>query len=236
MRALINAPDGFVLDPSTGSAADGLKALSYEIVRVDGAFNTYNLTTKDVVAGGLRFCRSALAFLGRAMPSISDYPDSLNGFLGRRVWKSTLSAVPSEIFPVFCKPVVPKQWKARVLRNFGDYEGMISFISPDIVSIAECWLSEPLDIVGESRVYVNRGEIVAVSKYKGEGKIDPSVAESAIRSFENAPIGYGLDFGLTRSGETVLVEFNDGYFLGNYAVDNVIYAQLIADRWLQVVN
>lgn len=34
--------------------------------------------------------------------------------------------------------------------------------------------------------------------------------------FSDAPNGYGIDFGVTDDGRTLLIEVNDGYALGSY--------------------
>jgi len=50
------------------------------------------------------------------------------------------------------------------------------------------------------------------------------------------PIAYSIDVGILESGETILVECNDGFALGNYGVPARRYAEMHRDRWYQMVN
>jgi hypothetical protein len=51
-----------------------------------------------------------------------------------------------------------------------------------------------------------------------------------------APAGYGIDFGLLSSGETALIELNDGYSLGSYDLDSADYTDLLIARWEELVG
>ncbi|WP_369811148.1 ATP-grasp domain-containing protein [Hymenobacter mellowenesis] len=43
-------------------------------------------------------------------------------------------------------------------------------------------------------------------------------------------------WGVTRSGETLIVECNDFWALGTYGMDPVRYSQLLATRWKEMVG
>lgn len=45
-----------------------------------------------------------------------------------------------------------------------------------------------------------------------------------------------MDFGVTNTGATILVEVNDGYSLGNYGLDSLLYAKLLSARWTELTN
>lgn len=51
-----------------------------------------------------------------------------------------------------------------------------------------------------------------------------------------ASAAYGIDFGLLDTGETALVEANDGYALGAYSIDAVSYARLLFTRGHQLTH
>ena len=53
---------------------------------------------------------------------------------------------------------------------------------------------------------------------------------------DTAPAGYGIDFGITDDGKTLLVEVNDGHSLGNYNLRPVEYAKLLEARWDELAN
>lgn len=48
------------------------------------------------------------------------------------------------------------------------------------------------------------------------------------------PAGCALDFGITDDGQTLLIEFNDGFSLGNYGVEPTLYAILLTARWAEI--
>ena len=57
-----------------------------------------------------------------------------------------------------------------------------------------------------------------------------------IDEYAEAPAAYALDVGLTKDGKTVIVEVNDGYSLGGYGLDPLLYAKLLSARWAQIVG
>jgi hypothetical protein len=52
----------------------------------------------------------------------------------------------------------------------------------------------------------------------------------------SAPIACALDFGVSADGRTLLIEANDAFALGAYGLDAVVYANMLEDRWLQIVG
>jgi peptidyl-tRNA hydrolase len=65
---------------------------------------------------------------------------------------------------------------------------------------------------------------------------DVDVARRAVKAFEARPISFGMDWGITRSGKTLLVEVNDGFSLGNYGLRGPAYTALIESRWRQLLG
>lgn len=61
-------------------------------------------------------------------------------------------------------------------------------------------------------------------------------ALSEHRRSGEAPAAYGIDFGVLSSGETALVEANDGYALGAYKIESAPYAELLFARWAELVG
>ncbi|MBF6135515.1 ATP-grasp domain-containing protein [Nocardia otitidiscaviarum] len=70
------------------------------------------------------------------------------------------------------------------------------------------WCSELVRWLTEYRVYVIDGRIVAVDHYDGDGAVPLDLA---------------------------LVEANDGYALGAYAIDADLYTELVLRRWRQLL-
>lgn len=51
----------------------------------------------------------------------------------------------------------------------------------------------------------------------------------------HAPGAYAIDFGVLTTGATALVEANDGYALGAYAIAADAYADLLLRRWQELL-
>ena len=89
------------------------------------------------------------------------------------------------------------------------------------------YCSEIVEWITEYRIYVIDDKIIDIKWYEGEKRpINLQVVKEAIKLY--SPVrGYGIDFGLLKTGETALIEFNDGYSLGNYGMWKKHYADLI---------
>lgn len=74
-------------------------------------------------------------------------------------------------------------------------------------------------------------------KLCGRGGFERAVA--AFRTIPNRPVGCSIDFAVVvRDGkeQTVFLEMNDGYALGNYGLYHLSYAKLISARWSQLLG
>lgn len=195
-----------------------------------------------LVAGHIPVVLSALRQLGIEPPVPNDYPECLRPWLHRRMWTSTVSdlvrTLQEEVArPFFAKPMGRhKRFRGHVFASWDDLRALggasdhMQVICSDIVE----WVSE-------YRVYVVRGQIVGMRHYLGDPQVpvDREQVEEAVVVFEasgDAPAGYGIDFGVLRTGETALVEINDGYALGSYGLEDDLYADLIIGRWCQMTE
>jgi hypothetical protein len=169
-----------------------------------------------------------------------DYPPSLHHLLHRKIWTCTLQQLIDRIgntsIPVFAKPKEQsKRFTGRVFEYETDFyllhgiSRKIDVICTDVIK----WLSE-------YRVYISNSRILGIHQYSGkEIPIDESVVEHAIACMDKAEesvAGYALDFGVIESGETALVEFNDGFALGNYGLDKKEYTELLLARWQELIR
>ena len=57
-----------------------------------------------------------------------------------------------------------------------------------------------------------------------------------VRSYVDSPSAYSIDIGLTDIDETIIVEINDGYSLGSYGLDPLLYAKLLSARWAELTG
>lgn len=219
----------------------------FDAFGMDIGFYTYHdlkaglveVRPETVVVGGVVCVREALRRLGVPEPPPLDYPEPLAPFLGRRIWKETLAEFrrryQDEGPPLFVKP----------FRHEKEFDGQIASRFRDLIPTArlpgetEVLVSEPVPFVSEYRYYVHRNEVVGVGHYRGDPlqTPDPNVVRQAVRAYaDTAPIAYGLDMGVIKDGSTLLVEVNDSFALGVYGLARNKYANMLEDRWRQMVN
>ncbi|MBA4192006.1 MAG: DUF4343 domain-containing protein [Planctomycetaceae bacterium] len=198
-----------------------------------------DVTPSTLVVGGVSTVLHALRLLGAAPPTI-DFPDSLLAYLGRQVRATTLGEVRGLLSgdapePLFVKPrEIHKAFTGYVLSAFRDLIPTAHF--PDEMAV---WASETVDFVSEWRYFVRGHEIIGVGHYNGDPFLHPDAVtvKKAVADYRvEAPVAYGIDFGVTADGRTVLVEVNDGYSLGHVGMRPVPYANMLEDRWMELVT
>lgn len=193
------------------------------------------------IAGDMSVMHSAMRHLRIPIPQPDDYPDPLRGFLGRKVWKSTMGQVARTLeagstTAVFVKPAARRK----------SFPGTVCYSERDCATWGvtsrhqPVWCSEAVTWVTEYRVYVIGREIVAVDHYDGDPSVplNASTVESAVEAYHRcatAPSAYGIDFGVLLNGETALVEANDGYALGAYDIAADRYTELVMTRWSELL-
>jgi hypothetical protein len=93
-----------------------------------------------------------------------------------------------------------------------------------------------VDFVSEYRCFVHEGALLGIHRYYGDNWILPDKATviQMIKAYRSAPVAYGLDVGVTKEGKTLLVEVNDQYALGNYALGSLPYTEATVARWEQL--
>jgi hypothetical protein len=199
------------------------------------------LTGRSFIFGDMDCMHGAMRQLNIPIPEAMYYPPSLTRWLHRKVWLDTLGGVRMRIedgaAPIFAKPASrAKVFTGRVFSGHADFYhvGTTSWREP-------VWCSEVVSWRSEYRVYVNGYDIVAIDHYEGDANatLDVAAVEQALsehRRSGEAPAAYGIDFGVLSSGETALVEANDGYALGAYKIESAPYAELLFARWAELVG
>ncbi|MBA4018075.1 MAG: hypothetical protein C0483_12955 [Pirellula sp.] len=242
-----------VVSPSTSvflameEAAHWFGRRGYEVVRFEfgdidqGKLDDdlQNSPDEMVLRGGVETVRKALLRAGRPLPPNLDLPSSLQEWFGRRVWNTTLGeirfAVESPEFePCHIKPLNHhKLFTGTVVQAFRDLIPTAS-LPDDVPILAQGYL----EFVSEWRVFVLRRQLLHVGRYKGNPLLfpDASVLRSALNSFDEQPIAFGMDWGITSCGKTRLVEVNDGYSLGNYGLRGADYTAIIEARWRELMG
>ena len=235
MTTWIQKKDGEFENDLTFSAFIGFKSMDFTIKFFEN-IDEIDYQKRDLVIGNLFVMKPIMDKLAISRPDFY-IPNELKSYAGRKIWPSTVGDVRKSIredhlLKIFIKPQYIKQFPAQV----ADYLPLTSYPYQVIEDYWNCWASEVIDIMSEYRVFINRGEIVGVKHYLGDWKILPDfqIIENAIRDYRSKPIGFCLDFGVTNTGKTILIEMNDGYAIGPYGLDPFLYARLLRDRWIEL--
>jgi hypothetical protein len=197
------------------------------------------LSRETLVVGGMVEVFHALKAVGVQPPEPLNLPECLAAYRGRRIWSSTFGELHKQFRagqgePVFVKPLAAsKAFTGYVIARLDDFEPTIHL--PAHMPI-QC--SEVVSFASEWRYFVHRHQVVGVGFYAGDvfRSPDPVVVRAGIEAFRpEAPAAYGIDFGVTTDGRTLLVEVNDAFALGCYGLGAVEYADMLEDRWQEVV-
>jgi hypothetical protein len=212
----------------------GFSILGWECIPFNSNEIPEDLRQGDVVVAGIGTFKKAVEQLGLTCPNEVDYPPELEEFYGRKMWSDNLKNVymNQESWPIFVKPKRQKLFTGKYIKSTRDVIGLGADETVDV------WCSEPVDFVSEWRCYVRYGQILDVRNYKGDWSILPNkkIVEQAIKEYTSQTAGYGIDFGVTKEGRTLVVEVNDGFSLGSYGLAPIKYAQLLTARWFELMN
>lgn len=233
-------------------AVMGFRELGAEIIKYEKIDEIYDIVTKeDIVLDYIDQCLTIFNKFG-VKPNLPDYPDVLNRYLGRKIWKDNINSINSnpDKWGVFVKPVKEKAFTGKVINCTADLIGCGSCYEN-----YEVYCSEKLDILREWRGFVYYDKLIDLRPYNGNwyytSFLDTEVIKKAMDSFikwKDRPMACSLDFAviMKHTGsetdqehcdiKTIFLEANDAYALGNYGLHHVAYAKLISARWSQLLN
>lgn len=195
--------------------------------------NLLEIDDETIVVAGIPIVAGVLARLGISPPELASVPESMSHYACRRIWNGTIGEARNAVDhggSLFIKPI-PNERKlfgGKVVSNYRDLA--ITASLPDDHPVI---CSDPVSMVSEYRVFILKGDIVGCRHYKGDFRLFPNfqVIDSFVQEFSEAPSGYGVDFAVTKSGETILVEVNEGFSLGCYGLPPLLYSSIIEARW-----
>lgn len=232
MKAFIYAFKGEPWNEECRAAFNGFKKLGVECVLFSTNEQLEQRMPEDVVVGGMLIMSHALSKFGIIPPSY-DYPEELKKYRGRNIQTIKLRNLKEEKLPVFIKPAEEKAAKGLVvhsLNEISEYEQL----DPD----ADILCSEVVNFISEWRCFVRYGKIIGIQHYNGDSntQCDITVIKNAVTDFKTIPAACSLDFGMTDDGRTLLIEMNDGYAIGCYGLDDVLYAKFLTARWSELMG
>ena len=196
-----------------------------------------HLTKDDFVAGEIPSTFAALKQYGVEY-HYEDYPECLHKYLHRKIWTDTMRNIKRELFnegyidPTFIKPKDSlKKFTGFVLTNIDDLQ-----YTNHAGDNTEIYCSEPVVWLAEYRCPVINGKVRGMFRTPytcHDYDVSPKLEEvqQMADDFVNSPKGYCLDVGVLSTGETALIEVNDGFSVGMYGMSKELYAELLITRW-----
>lgn len=189
----------------------------------------------DIWVGGTPTLLYILDQLGIPRPPSYVPHLCLPDFCGRAMGICNLWEVKGRPYPYFIKPAADtKLFSGRVIRTDADLAMLTSVTNPATAVL----ISELIDIKAEYRCFMFRSEFVEARFYAGDWTYTPDWGkiQEAFHAFAHPPAACTLDFAVTASGETLLIEINDGYALGTCGLHPLIYSEMLEARWLEIIN
>lgn len=249
-KILVRHRDGRAAEAMMYLAEEGACSLGLEVETFESEFEVKfdDESFKDppqfaldtAVAGYIGDVRWALEKLRKPLPNAVDYPDPLRKYMYREMELITLRQARSLTEPRFIKPAQRHKLFTGFVHK-GDGESrmkLVKFANPDYDDV-EVWSSEIVDFRSEYRVFVFRGKVLDMRRYRGDCYWIPDreTLEEMIWDYEydgHAPAAYCLDVGSVR-GLTGLVEVNDALSFGGYGLSGENYVRMLAARWAELV-
>lgn len=241
MNVYIIHKDGRPANSNFDDALDGFSFRGFNVIPFEsGQLYQLKNTKEDIVCAGIPFMHIIWKNLGVPKPKQIDIPDELLPFAKRKIWIEPFNDVRDRFLTDKPEPVFIKPMDIHKL-----FTGLVVSSSVDLMHIKDAaegtrvMCSEVIDIVAEYRCYINfRDQIIDARRYCGDFRPCPdySVADTIIKAWKDKPIAYSVDLGITKSGETVLIEVNDSYALGNYGIPSDKYSKMLENRWWEIVG
>lgn len=234
MKALIQKHRGEFANINVLTAFLGLteKGYSVEFFEYED-FSSLDFDGDPIVVGGIPVVVGALERMGVTPPGLVSIPEQIAKYARRKTWQGTIGEARSAVDEgrsIFIKPMPNdrKLFGGKVVSNYRDLA-----ITASLATEYPVICSEPVSMLAEYRVFVLQGSIVGCRHYKGDFRLYPDfgVIDAAVKDFVDSPSGYGIDFAVTDTGETILIEVNEGFSLGCYGLPSLPYSSIIEARW-----
>lgn len=222
-------------------AVFGFREMGAEIIKYEKIDDIYDqVTNEDIVLDYIDQSQTIMSKFG-VKPVCEDYPKELRPFMGRKIWTDKINSINTnpDKWGVFVKPVKDKAFTGKVINGPKDLIGCGScYENYDVLCC------DVVDIKREWRGFIIYDELVDLRPYRGDYhyNYDPEVVDKIIEAFktiENRPAGCSVDIAIIEKEgklETIFLEMNDGYALGNYGLQYFSYAKLISARWSQLLK
>lgn len=225
---------GDVLSIEKNIARNFVEDVHEDILGLSHSFikeNQLILPREFIPIGTVEFVCTHLKNLGKSRPEPLDYPDCLYDYLGRTVrFDYAVCSKDTD----YIKPLKTKEFTCSPKHELKDI----------LIGNQKYWISDPIDITQEYRMYVMNNALIGYSRYDTleEDDVLPNirVVNDMIRAYRHeAPRAYTLDVALLRKGGTVLIEVNDMFATGYYkfgTMSEVMYIEALRNRWEELTK
>lgn len=212
---------GFALQSCNKNGRGGLPReetaiVSYSILnRIPYKFyNRYQDVPEGFIpCGSVKWCEN---FLSKEKTVPNYYPDFLNDYLFRKVWRADKWIMDKGIF------IKPADKHKR-------FTGFITLGGYKKKKKGPYWCSEVVHFINEWRYYIADGKILTGEWYSGDEINTPDAPELKINIPEN--FCGAIDFGMLDTGELALIENNGPYACGWYGKNDKLYAEWLIKGW-----
>lgn len=132
-------------------------------------------------------------------------------FISRELHRRTLGEVLAGPFPVFVKPMMPKQFRGAVYHSVDGIREECRGLAPDTA----VFVAEPVRFVSEVRSFVLDGAVVDAAVYEGTADIADAVSFiSKLIASLDLPRAVVIDVGFIAERGWALIEFNGAWGAG----------------------
>jgi hypothetical protein len=238
-------PQGQIRDRDQLDLYDGYLALCYDtklVTASDIYSNKEKITRDDIFCGHVQLCQYIWKQLKVADPCIPNYPEELKEYFGRSIRKMkfyqfrNLLKENEEFGNIyFVKPV-----KNKLFTGFTCVTEQECLSKTNCSPETDVYVSSYVNFGAEFRAYVYKGKVVDCFRYWGDDwkvTIPHMNIEEMVSKLNINAVFYSLDVGIDiDKKQTLLMEVNDGYALGNYGLAPVDYARYSAERWREIMK
>ena len=147
-------------------------------------------------------------------------------WIQRKLEIKAIADLPNISFPIFIKPVVPKQFRGAVYQNEADFRKEIEGLESETKII----ISEIIKVEAEVRVFVLDGKVLDLAFYEGGGSLADAkdFANDFLTQYRHLfPKTFVLDLGLNDKNEWFVMEFNSTWGAGLNGCDAELVLEAI---------